>query len=108
VAHIPLNLEPLKGHVICVDVVVSSLSSSSSFIHHVFSVYAPCDPGADDLSLNFWPCLTDVVQGSKTSWSLFGDLNTTVSVHEHTSDNVQAQCMYNKFLTSTHGTDLWQ
>jgi hypothetical protein len=62
VARVPLNLEPLKGRVVCVDVVVSSLSSSStSFIHHVFAVYAPCDPGADNLSLNFWPCLIDVV-----------------------------------------------
>ncbi|KAF8225752.1 hypothetical protein L208DRAFT_1305019 [Tricholoma matsutake] len=62
VARVPLNLKPLKGHVVCVDVVVPSLSSSStSFIHHVFAVYAPCDPGADDLSLDFWPCLTDVV-----------------------------------------------
>ncbi|KAF8220851.1 hypothetical protein L208DRAFT_1331387 [Tricholoma matsutake] len=71
VAHVPLNLEPLKGCVVCVDVVVSSLSSSStSFIHRVFAVYAPCDPGADNLSLNFWPCLTDVVRDTKTSWSL--------------------------------------
>jgi hypothetical protein len=61
VAHIPLNLEHLKGCVICVNVVVPSLSSSSSFIHHVFLVYASCDPGADDLSLDFWPCLMGVV-----------------------------------------------
>jgi len=62
VARIPLNLEPLEGRVVCVDVVVPSLSSfSTSFIHRVFAVYAPCDPGADDLSLNFWPCLTDVL-----------------------------------------------
>ena len=68
VARVPLNLEPLKGRVVCVDVVVSSLSSSStSFIHRVFAVYAPCDPGADNLSLNFWPCLTDMVQDTKTS-----------------------------------------
>ncbi|KAF8222959.1 hypothetical protein L208DRAFT_1319548 [Tricholoma matsutake] len=62
VAHVPLNLEPLKGRVVCVDVVVSSLSSSSTFfIHCVFAVYAPCDLGANNLSLNFWPCLMDVV-----------------------------------------------
>ncbi|KAF8236833.1 hypothetical protein L208DRAFT_1250334 [Tricholoma matsutake] len=75
VAHVPLKLEPLKGHVVCVDVVVPSLSSSStSFIHRVFAVYAPCDPGADNLSLDFWPCLTDMVQDTKISWSLFGEM----------------------------------
>ena len=90
-ARVPLNLEPLKGRVVCVDVVVSSLSlSSTSFIHHVFAVYAPCDPGADNLSLNFWPCLTDMIQDTKTSWSLFGDLNATVAASECASDNVLA------------------
>jgi hypothetical protein len=29
--------------------------------YEVFEEKAVCDPGADDLSLNFWPCLTDVV-----------------------------------------------
>ncbi|KAF8239704.1 hypothetical protein L208DRAFT_1236603 [Tricholoma matsutake] len=62
VARVPLKLEPLKGCVLCVDVIVPTLSSSlTSFIHRVFAIYAPCDPGADDLSLNFWPCLTDMV-----------------------------------------------
>ncbi|KAF8219357.1 hypothetical protein L208DRAFT_1067152, partial [Tricholoma matsutake] len=42
VARVPLKLEPLKGHVLCVDVVVPTLSSSlTSFIHCVFAVYAP-------------------------------------------------------------------
>ncbi|KAF8227120.1 hypothetical protein L208DRAFT_1298367 [Tricholoma matsutake] len=100
---------PLKGHVICVDVIVPSLSStSSSSIYHVFLVYAPCDPGADDLSHNFWPCLMDVVQGLKMSWSLFGDFNTTVSASEHASDNALTWCTFDKFLRRTCGTDLWQ
>ncbi|KAF8229317.1 hypothetical protein L208DRAFT_1287319, partial [Tricholoma matsutake] len=109
VAHVPLNHEPLKGHVVCVDVIIPSLSSSSSsFIHCVFSVYAPCDPGADELSHKFWPCLMDVVRGSKTSWSLFGDLNATVSASEHASDNVLTRRTFNEFLRNTSGTDLWQ
>ena len=108
VAHVPLSHEPLKGRVVCINVVVPSLSSSSSFIHRVFSVYTPCDPGADDLSLNFWPCLTDMVRKLKTSWSLFGDLNATVAAFERASDNVLARCMFNEFLKNTHGTDLWQ
>jgi hypothetical protein len=37
VARVPLNLEPLEGCIVCVDIVVPSLSSfSTSFIHHVF------------------------------------------------------------------------
>ncbi|KAF8223634.1 hypothetical protein L208DRAFT_1315739 [Tricholoma matsutake] len=109
VACVPLNHEPLKGRVMCVDVVVPSLSSSStSFIHHVFSVYAPCDPGADDLSLKFWPWLTDMVQELKTSWSLFGDLNATVASFECTSDNALVRHTFNEFLRNTCGTDLWQ
>jgi hypothetical protein len=91
VARVPLNHELLKGQVVCVDVVVPSLSSSStSFIHRVFAVYAPCDPSADDLSLNFWPCLMNMVQESKTSWSIFGDLNATIASFERASDNVLA------------------
>ncbi|KAF8237619.1 hypothetical protein L208DRAFT_1246295, partial [Tricholoma matsutake] len=68
VARVPLNHKPLMGCVVCVDVIIPSLSPlSSPFIHHIFSVYAPCDPGADDLSSNFWPCLMDMVWESKTS-----------------------------------------
>jgi len=110
VAHVLLsNHEPLKGCVICVDVVIPSLSSSStSFIHCVFAVYAPCDPGADNLSPDFWTCLTDVVWESKTSWSLFSDLNATVAAFEHASDKALAQHTFNEFLHNSCGTDLWQ
>ena len=109
-AHVLLsNHEPLKGCVICVDVVIPSLSSSStSFIHCVFAVYAPCDPGADNLSPDFWTCLTDVVWESKTSWSLFSDLNATVAAFEHASDKALAQHTFNEFLHNSCGTDLWQ
>ncbi|KAF8233569.1 hypothetical protein L208DRAFT_1266156 [Tricholoma matsutake] len=109
VARVPLKLEPLKGRVLCVDVIVPTLSSSStSFIHHVFAVYAPCDPGADDLSLNFWTCLTDVVRDTKNSWSLFGDLKTMVAASERASDNALARRTFKNFLQNTHGTDLWK
>ncbi|KAF8239597.1 hypothetical protein L208DRAFT_1237032 [Tricholoma matsutake] len=49
-----------------------------------------------------------MVQESKTSWSLFGDLNATVVAFECASDNVVARCQYNEFLRNTHGTDLWR
>lgn len=107
--HVQLDHAPLRGHVIGVNIVVPSLSSSSSsFVHRVFAVYAPCYPGADDLSLKFWPCLTDVVRESKTLWSLFGDLNATVAAFKCASDNAPAWHMFNEFLKNTCGTDLWQ
>ncbi|KAF8223681.1 hypothetical protein L208DRAFT_1315649 [Tricholoma matsutake] len=53
-AHIPLDHKPLKGRVVRVNVVVLPHLLS-------FTVSAPCDPGADDLSLDFWPCHMDVV-----------------------------------------------
>jgi len=109
VAHVPLNHKSLIGRVVCVDVIIPSLSPlSSPFIHHIFSAHAPCGPSADDLSRNFWPCLMDMVQESKTSWSLFGNLNATVAAFEHASDKVLAQCLYNESLRNTHGIDLWQ
>ncbi|KAF8235279.1 hypothetical protein L208DRAFT_1064965, partial [Tricholoma matsutake] len=44
VARVPLNHAPITSHVVAIDVVVPSLSSSSaSFIHRVFAVYAPCN-----------------------------------------------------------------
>ena len=49
-----------------------------------------------------------MVRESKTSWSLFGDLNATVSASERASDNVLARHMFNEFLKNTCGTDLWR
>ncbi|KAF8230895.1 hypothetical protein L208DRAFT_1279621, partial [Tricholoma matsutake] len=109
VARVPLNQESLKGHVIGVDVIVPSLSSlSASFVHCIFAVYAPCNLGADNLSCDFWPCLTDMVLESKVLWSLFRDLNATVAAFEHASDNVLAGSTFNSFLQNLRGTDLWQ
>ncbi|KAF8149799.1 hypothetical protein B0H34DRAFT_678764 [Crassisporium funariophilum] len=95
-----------KGQVVAVDVMVPC--PSHSFIHRVFAVYAPCDPGADGLSRRFWPDLMSMVLATHTSWLLLGDLNATVSASEQASDNAHSRQLFNNFLHDTRATDLWQ
>ncbi|KAH0586175.1 hypothetical protein H2248_007437 [Termitomyces sp. 'cryptogamus'] len=107
VSQIQLLHPTFRGRVVAVDVVIPC-SLSSSFVHRVFAVYAPCDPGLDDLSREFWPHLTEAVCQTKTSWTLFGDLNATVSSMERAMDNPLARQNLRDFLLNTNGTDLWQ
>lgn len=107
ISRINLTHDTFRGRVVVTDVVIPC-SDSSSFSHRIFAVYAPCDPGLDELSRDFWPHLTDLVRLTKTSWSLFGDLNATVSSAERASDNLLARRHLLNFLNLTSGTDLWQ
>ncbi|KAG6898794.1 hypothetical protein C0993_004162 [Termitomyces sp. T159_Od127] len=106
VARVPLSGISLRGRVVAVDVIIPS-PAGASIPHRVFAVYAPCDPNLDPISHGFWEHLTDAVRQTSSSWSLFGDLNATVSAAERASDNVQARRLLMKFLTETNGADLW-
>lgn len=107
ISRINLTHSTFCGRVIAIDIVIPC-SGSASFIHRLFAVYAPCDPGLDEISKDFWPHLTDLVRLTKTSWSLFGDLNATVSPAERASDNLLARQYLLNFLNLTNGTDLWR
>lgn len=88
------------------DVVIPA--SGLSLPHRVFTVYAPCDPDADDLSRQFWLHLKDVVCQTTSSWSLFGDFNATLVASERAADNSYVRRRFTDFLIGTKGTDLWQ
>ncbi|KAG6894892.1 hypothetical protein C0992_004076 [Termitomyces sp. T32_za158] len=51
---------------------------------------------------------SDVIKDTRSSWSLVGDLNATVSAAERNSDNVHARISYTHFLRDVDGVDLWE
>ncbi|KAJ7491046.1 hypothetical protein FB451DRAFT_630119 [Mycena latifolia] len=101
-----INLDPaLKGRVIAADVALRS-TNGNAYIHRIFAVYAPWDPGTNDTN-NFWPALTALVKSTTTSWSLGGDTNATVTAAERASGGSDARDKFNAFLDAVDGHDLW-
>ena len=94
--------EELKGRIIAVDILLPS-TNGCGFPHRIFGVYAPWDPGS---KTSFWEKMTETCRNSPHSWSLIGDLNSTVSpIERATSENRSA---YTKFLRDSNGLDIWR
>ena len=92
----------LKGRILAVDILLPS-TNGLGFPHRIFGAYAPWDPG---LKASFWEKITEICNNSPHSWSLIGDLNTTVSSIERA--NSENRSAYTKFLRDTGGLDIWK
>ena len=106
IQQIQINADSLKGRVIVADIAIESLNNKV-FQHRVFAAYAPWDPGADNLSKNFWTDLEILIKGSPHPWTLAGDLNVTIDSTERASGGAERRRIFRDFLTSTKATDLW-
>ncbi|KAJ6628063.1 hypothetical protein B0H10DRAFT_2209740 [Mycena sp. CBHHK59/15] len=101
-----MNLDvTLKGCVIAADVALQT-TNGKAYHHRIFAVYAPWDPGTNK-TRDFWPALTKLMQNTRTSWSLGGDLNTTVTAAERASGGADARDKYLAFLDAVNGHNLW-
>jgi hypothetical protein len=87
--HIAINTASLRGHVIAVDIVLP-ITTGQGFVRHMIGAYAPWDPGTPN-TRDFWPDLTALVNSTTTSWSVAGDLNTTVSTSECASGSTNTR-----------------
>lgn len=90
---------------IALDLLLPS-SDGGGFIHRIFGVYAPWNPGGDGLTAQFWPKLSQLCNTTPHSWTLIGDLNTTVSPAEQSGS--ENRTPYTNFLQSTGGKDIWK
>ncbi|PBK92724.1 hypothetical protein ARMGADRAFT_1080805 [Armillaria gallica] len=95
----------LKSWVLAVDIALSD-SNGRAFLHRVFAVYAPWNPGGN--SVNFWTSLANLCNSTPHGWSLAGDLNATVSSIERASSGDDNRRYFRDFLERTNGQDLWQ
>ncbi|KAJ7788248.1 hypothetical protein B0H14DRAFT_3577343 [Mycena olivaceomarginata] len=102
---VAINSTSLRGRVVAVDIVLPT-TTGQGFVHRMIGAYAPWDPGAAN-TRDFWPDLTALVNSTTTSWSIAGDLNTTVSASEHASGGANAQAQYLKFLMDVNAIDIW-
>ncbi len=96
----------LKGRVIALDLVLPT-SDGGCYLHRLFGVYAPWNPGDEGVSHSFWADLTALCKSTKIAWTLAGDLNATVSSFERTSGGLAAQTQFLQFLVNTDAHDLW-
>ncbi|KAG1771912.1 hypothetical protein EV702DRAFT_977119, partial [Suillus placidus] len=92
--YVPVN-PSLQGHVVVVDIIISSSSGR----------------GVDMAVVrHFWSQVTDLCSSSPHSWSLYGDCNATTSDCEVTTISPHRlpnrQCFQN-FLCEARGIDLW-
>ncbi|KAK0436140.1 hypothetical protein EV421DRAFT_1662747, partial [Armillaria borealis] len=95
----------LKSRVLAVDIALSD-NNGRAFLHRVFAVYAPWNPGSN--SANFWTSLANLCNSTPHGWSLAGDLNATVSSIEGGSSGDDNRQYFREFLERTGGQDLWQ
>ncbi|KAK0489970.1 hypothetical protein EDD18DRAFT_1417512 [Armillaria luteobubalina] len=95
----------LKSRVLAVNVALSDVEGNA-FLHRVFAVYAPWNPGSD--SAEFWVSLTDLCNSTPHSWSLAGDLNATVSSIKRASSGEDNRRFFLEFLENANAQDLWQ
>ena len=86
------------------------LVRDSGIPHCFIGLYAPWDPGIDNISLTeFWQSVCDLIQQAR-SWTIIGDFNTTVSAAEssnptaYTSTNSHA---FQAFQSTIDGLDTW-
>ncbi|KAJ7124853.1 hypothetical protein C8R44DRAFT_874714 [Mycena epipterygia] len=102
---IQITSTALRGRVVAVDVVLQT-NNGQDFIHRVIGAYAPWDPGLPE-SCNFWPELGNLCCNTTTSWTLGGDLNTTVSTAERRSGGAEARSQFLHFLERVNGHNIW-
>ncbi|KAJ7885427.1 hypothetical protein B0H13DRAFT_1497873, partial [Mycena leptocephala] len=99
----------LKGRVLAIDVILPT-DSGRGFVHRVIGVYAPWDPGINNVDPNardFWGDLTIFCNETLTSWSISGDLNATVTSSERAADKSDARVQFLRFLKEAKAHDLW-
>ena len=101
---VPLSHPALNGRVIAIDVVLGT-SNGQGFIHRFIGTYAPWNPGGTDS--DFWTQVTCACQQSPHSWTLAGDVNTTISTLERPSGGQDARRQYLQFLRQSDGLDMW-
>jgi len=99
----------LMGRVVVTDIIIPTISGGG-IPHRFIGLYAPWDPGIDNISLTeFWRSVRDLTQQAR-SWTIIGDFNATVSAAE--SSNPTAYISTNSrafqaFLPTIDGLDAW-
>jgi hypothetical protein len=106
VQRVVLNQTSLKGRVIALDVVLPNTGGNYS-VHRMIGTYAPWDPGGDDGTRPFWSDMTNLCNATNSSWTVAGDLNTTVTPFERLTGGQEARRQYLEFLSIADGHDLW-
>ncbi|KAJ7637992.1 hypothetical protein DFH06DRAFT_1138634 [Mycena polygramma] len=106
---IAITQASLRGRLLAIDVVLPT-DTGSGFIHRVIGIYAPWDPGINNIdpsAREFWSDVTSFCQNITTSWSMAGDYNATVASAERAADNSDARAQFTKFLVEARAHDLW-
>ncbi|KAJ7503894.1 hypothetical protein B0H11DRAFT_2352779 [Mycena galericulata] len=99
----------LRGRLLAIDIIMPT-DSGRGYIHRVIGIYAPWDPGINNVDPNarqFWADVTEFCRSTTTSWSMAGDYNATVAAMERAADKSDARAQFNKFLTDASAHDLW-
>jgi len=104
VQQVSLSHPALLGRVIAIDLVLST-SQGHGFVHRFIGTYAPWNLGGSDN--DFWSQVSNICLQSQYSWTLAGDVNTTVSILEHASGGLDTRRQYLQFLQCTSAQDLW-
>ena len=100
----------LNGRAVVLDIILP-LKDGDASTHRLLGIYAPWDPGTDSDDLrSFWDAVTALSRQARNSWSLLGDLNTTLYSDESTSSlhhYAHSRHLYTKFLSTSDSVDLW-
>ncbi|KAJ7877664.1 hypothetical protein B0H13DRAFT_1722462, partial [Mycena leptocephala] len=74
----------LRGRLLAIDIILPT-DSGLGFVHRIMGIYAPWDPGInniDPFAREFWADVTAFCQNTTTSWTMAGDVNATVVAME--------------------------
>ncbi|KAF8230450.1 hypothetical protein L208DRAFT_1281911, partial [Tricholoma matsutake] len=91
---------------IVLDIVVA-MSNGRGFMHQVIGAYAPWNPGGNETAHNFQEDITTLCQSMQTSWTMGGNLNTTICSSKRASGGAEAHTQYLCFLREANGHDIW-
>ena len=80
-------------------------SHGCGFVHRFIGAYALWNPGGAESE--FWNQVTDICNQSQHSWTLAGDVNTTVSNLKCASGGKDTKRHYLCFLQLSSAQDLW-
>ena len=103
---IPVTHPALVGRLIAVDIVIP-VDTGQGFTHRVIAAYAPWDVDDNTDTAAFWTETTKLCANATNSWTLLGDLNTTITQAEQKSGGTDAHTHFNNFLRLSKGCDLW-
>ena len=97
------------GRAVVVDIIIPTISGGG-LPHRLIGLYAPWDPGIDNLSLtDFWRSIHDITHQAR-SWIIIWDFNAMVSATESSNPSAHmspTSCTFQAFLSTINGCDAW-